>query len=199
MDECEIPWIPPATLRNTRVNWLLRRSGDESQTAEMGQHAVKTLQDRYERPSQHLAATEITNFWNANDPIKRQNLKNSLIASQCDATPEATPDKPLSVAEPDCVIPSGCLWCRHLRDVDSFDYVWSLVSFRYLKSLESADVVSKEKFPSDLVIDRVTEKVRWFQDSSEERASWVEEAQSRIEEGDFHPNWAGLIEFLEDL
>jgi len=199
LDECQVPWIPPSMLRNTRINWLLRRSGDENQTAQMAQHTVEMLQDRYERPSQHLAMTEITHFWKDNDPIKRRDLKGSLIASQCDATPEATEDKPPSVAEPDCLSPSGCFWCKHHRDVDSFDYIWSLVSFRYLKSLESADVVSKEKVPADLVIDRVTEKVRWFEDSSEDRAGWVREAQARLEEGDFHPNWAGLIEFVEEL
>lgn len=99
--------------------------------------------------------------------------------------------------DPDCLTPSGCLWCKHLRDVDSFEYVWSLVSFRYLKSFESGRLTGKDKAPSDLAIDRITEKTNWFRDSSEKRANWVVEAEARVEEGDFHPNWAPIIEFLE--
>lgn len=55
-------------LRNSRVNRLLRRSGDLELTAEMAQHAEQTLLGIYERPSQQRAMGEIMRFWNCADP-----------------------------------------------------------------------------------------------------------------------------------
>ncbi|MEI9346071.1 hypothetical protein RI655_32035, partial [Pseudomonas aeruginosa] len=84
----------------------------------------KVLKQQYERPSQQRAMIEVTQFWNKHDPIKQGDLTGSVIASSCNGKPEATDDKPASVAEPNCINPSGCLWCRHLRDSDTEDYVW---------------------------------------------------------------------------
>lgn len=64
----KLRFVPPQALRNTRVNWLLRRSGDPDLTAEMAQHAKETLQGTYERPSQQRAMAEITRFWAKHDP-----------------------------------------------------------------------------------------------------------------------------------
>ncbi|WP_420466084.1 site-specific integrase [Panacagrimonas sp.] len=61
-------FVPPQELRNTRVNWLLRRSGDPDLTAAMAQHGKETLLGTYERPSQQRAMVEITRFWAKNDP-----------------------------------------------------------------------------------------------------------------------------------
>lgn len=193
----DIPWIPPQQLRNTRVNWLLRRSGDADLTAEMAQHTKKVLRDQYELPSQQRAMVEITQFWNKHDPIKRGELKASVISSECNGNPEPVEDKPDSIVEPNCVNPSGCLWCKHMRDRDSEDYVWSLASMRYLKSIEAKGVLTHSAVPADLVIDRLTAKLEWYRGSSEVRNKWVEEAEERIDEGYFHPNWSNLIEFLE--
>ncbi|EOA5922214.1 hypothetical protein ACH5D6_006819, partial [Pseudomonas aeruginosa] len=149
-----IPWVTPRELRSTRVNWLLRRSGDADLTAEMAQHTRKVLKQQYERPSQQRAMIEVTQFWNKHDPIKQGDLTGSVIASSCNGKPEATDDKPASVAEPNCINPSGCLWCRHLRDSDTEDYVWSLASMRHLKSIEVSITPTRETVPADQVIER---------------------------------------------
>jgi len=193
----KIPWIPPRTLRSTKVNWLLRRSGDEDIAAEIAQHSKEVLREHYERPSQQLAMIEITQFWNKHDLIKRGDLVGSLIASHCNGKPESINSKPISVVEPNCISPSGCLWCKHLRDSDSEDYVWSLASMRHLKSIEASAAIVQKIVPADIVIDRLSAKINWFQTSSEIRANWVEEAARRIEEGYFHPSWSKIIEFLE--
>ncbi|HCG1306831.1 hypothetical protein [Pseudomonas aeruginosa] len=192
-----IPCIPPSTLRNTRVNWLLRRSGDAGLTAEVAQHTRAVLRQQYERPSQQRAMIEVTQFWNKHDPIKQGDLTGSVIASSCNGKPEATDDKPASVVKPNCINPSGCLWCRHLRDSDTEDYVWSLASMRHLKSIEVSITPTRETVPADRVIERLSAKLAWFRNASPKRAQWVEEAQQRITEGDYHPNWSHIIEFLE--
>ncbi len=195
--EYNIPWVPPRALRNTRVNWLLRRSGDPELTADMAQHTKEVLKDRYERPSQQRAMVEITRFWSKHDPIQLGELKGSLIASECDGRPEANDDKPKSVVEPNCVNPSGCLWCSHRRDLDSEDYVWSLASMRYLKTIEAGLNVTPKAVPADEVVRRISDMIAWYRNSTPERAQWVFEAEQRIAEGAYHSNWSPIIEFLE--
>lgn len=197
--DCDIPWVPPSTLRNSRVNWILRRSGDENLTAEMAQNTLKVLLDNYKVPSQQRAMVEITQFWNKHDPISSGALKGSIINSKCDGVPMAFDDTPSSVVKPNCVIPSGCLWCQHHRDIDSFDYVWSLLSFRLLKIEELSLFIKNESLspPANLVIQRITQKINWFRDSSEVRSEWVLESENRIDEGEYHPHWKNVIDFLE--
>lgn len=192
-----IPWTTPRELRNTRVNWLLRRSGDLDLTAEMAQHTREVLMQQYERPSQQRAMIEITQFWNKHDPIQQGDLSGSIISGICNGMPQATDDKPTIVVEPNCVNPSGCLWCRHHRDSDTEDYVWSLVSMRHLKSIEASMNITRESVPADRVLERLTAKLAWFKSASPQRAQWVDESLLRVEEGDYHPNWSAIIEFLE--
>lgn len=199
LEENGLPWVSPRTLRKSRVNWMQRRSGGDTElTAEMHQHFQETLRDKYELPSQQRTAAEITHFWSIHDPINSDNLKPSIISGQCSGDPAPTDDKPSSVVAPNCSNPAGCLWCKHMRDIDSFDYVWSLTSFRHLKTIEAAGVITQELVPSDIVIERLTQKITWFREASDERAEWVEEAEVRMTEGHYHPHWAGILEFLEE-
>lgn len=133
LTENGIPYIAPRHLRNTRVNWLLRQSGDPDLTAEMAQHTKQTLLEQYERPSLQRAVAEVMRFWATRDPsISKQ----AVAPGECAGTPTPVPQKPAGTPDPDCIRPSGCLWCEHHRDVDSQDYVWSLASFAHLKRLE---------------------------------------------------------------
>ena len=141
--QADIAWMPPSALRGTRVNWLLRRSGDPGLTAEMAQHSKRVLLEVYERPSLQRSASEITVFWAKNDP----NLagKERLLAAgpgECGGNRATSLGKPQAAPEPDCISPSGCLWCENHRDVDSFDYLWSLACFKHLKITELSRYLS---------------------------------------------------------
>ncbi|WP_141247001.1 site-specific integrase [Halomonas salipaludis] len=199
LEKHDIPWIQPKTLRNTRSNWFLRRSGgDEELTSEMLQHVKETLRENYELPSQQRAAAEITKFWHSGDPIKQGDLKVSIISGQCSGEPVPMEDKPLSIVSPNCSNQSGCLWCKNMRDIDSLDYVWSLASFRHLKTIEAAGITTRETIPADIVIERLTKKMTSFKEGSKKRKEWVDEAEMRVAEGDYHPHWSGILEFLEE-
>jgi len=197
LKENNIPWITPRMLRNTRINWLLRRSGDEDLTSIVAQHTKNVLRNNYELPSQQRAMVEITQFWNKHDPISKSHLQASVVLSECNGIPKASVHKPKNVLEPNCISPSGCLWCKNLRDLDNFEYVWSLFSMRHLKIIEASMVFKSEESPSDVVIERLTQKIDWFRDSSRKRSEWVDEAELRIAEGHYHPSWSSVIEFLE--
>lgn len=198
-----IPWTPPSMLRRTRVNWCLRRSGDPEMTAEMAQHTERMLLEVYAIPSQQRAISEITIFWARNDPALAG--KEPLLAvapGECDGTPVAFPAKPKFTPEPDCISPSGCLWCTHHRDIDSFDYVWSLACFKHLKIIELSNHCPPPSerqvtHPAEHVIQRASEKLTSFRDSNDKRREWVEEALARVDEGNYHNQWSYLIETME--
>lgn len=200
-----VAWTPPSVLRSTRVNWLLRRSGDPNLTAEMAQHHKQTLLSIYEVPSQQRAMSEIARFWLSSDPmfVKSKPLV-SVAPGACDGIPVAVPFKPKVATSPDCVHPSGCLWCEHHRDIDSLDYVWALACFRHLKILEVSRYhppagTEHADYPGDHAVTRMSEKLAWFRDSNATRRSWVDEALARVEEEHYHPEWARLIEGVEGM
>lgn len=197
-----VTWTPASVLRGTRVNWLLRRSGDADMTAEIAQHHTQTLLNNYAIPSQQRAINEITRFHLRNDPaLFGEALMLAVAPGECDGIPKTSSGKPKSAPEPDCRRASGCLWCEHHRDIDSFEYVWSLACFRHLKILElSKNSPTKNgtaTHPADHAIQRLNEKLSWFRDSNTVRAEWVEEAFARVEEGDYCPQWSYLIESVE--
>lgn len=192
-----ISFVGPQKLRKTRVNWLLRLTQDPSLTAEMDQHTQETLLRDYEQPHHQVAIAEISQFHTRMDPSIAMPGPGVCI----EAVPSAIPDIAPQTPTPDCVSPAGCLFCQHHRDLDSGEYVWSLATYRHFKSLELARYRSLEDgsrpHPAKAVIDRITAKLRRFKMGSEVRARWVQEALARVDEGDFHPKWAGFIGLTE--
>lgn len=198
--ELGISMVRPRKLRGARINWLLRESKNPNQVAELAQHTVETLVRVYADPHPQLAMIEITRFHQQTDPSLSSPAPGrciSAIPKSIDATPKNAP-------QPDCINTSGCLFCTQHRDIESEDHVWSLASLRYLKSLELARYHSptsnhqlSAEHPALLVINRLTDKLRFFEESSEVRRLWVEEAKARICEGDYHPAWHGFILLAE--
>jgi len=197
-----ISFVTPSVLRNTRINWLLRRSGDTSITAEMAQHTKETLLSVYEVPSLQRTMTETIHFWKESDPTMARTIP--VAPGECNGSPKPMNNIPENVAPPDCVRASGCLWCEHHRDIDNQDYVWSLGCFRHLKVIEVSKYRAPRekdtgKHPAEHAITRLSEKLRWFRDSNERRRGWVEEALALIEEGNYHPDWVRLIQNAEGV
>lgn len=196
-----VRFVPPLRLRNTRVNWLLRRTGDPDLTASMAQHQKETLLSTYERPSQQRAMGEIIRFWSEHDPTLTHTTP--VGPGQCNGIPVQLESAPNNAPTPDCIRPSGCMWCEHHRDIDNPDYLWSLVSFRHLKIIEMSRLATpqrgKETHPAQYVINRISEKLRWFSESNKSRRLWLEEALARVEEGYYHPEWERRIVAMEDI
>lgn len=191
-----IKYLPPSALRSTNVNWMLRRTQDPDLTASEKQHATKTLLGVYEKPSQQRAMVQIKGYWAKHDPAQAAAGPGACLGK----APEPITDMPAKATPPDCETPAGCLFCAHQRDIDSLDHVWSLVSYRLLKSFELAAQARPDSkkalppHPAEVVIERLTAKLNFVEKSSAQRGEWVKEALLRIEEGRYHPAWAGLIE-----
>lgn len=191
-----IKFLPPSQLRNIKANWMVRRDNNPERTAEAMQHSVETFHRNYEKPSQQLAMVQAKLYWAKADPAKAAAGPGSCAGK----AHEPIPNIPPTATRPDCTTPAGCLFCVHQRDIDSLDHIWSLVSYRLLKSYELATHRKPElrkdqpKHPAELVIDRLTSKLAHFKASSIERETWLHEALLRIEEGRYHPDWAAMIE-----
>jgi integrase len=192
-------YIPPSTLRNTRVNWLLRRSADPDLTSEMVQHTKETLLSVYERPSLQRAIVESARFWSAVEVDQRTE---SIAPGGCTGVAKSIEDIPAGAPVPDCVKTSGCLWCENHRDIDSFEYLWALATFKHLKVIELSKAMSPSVdrgiLPSHIVIDRINDKLRWYEESNKIRKDWVIETSNRIAEGDYHSSFNVEIIQLEE-
>lgn len=195
-----IDFVSPRALRKVRINWLLHESQDPALAAEMAQHARETLLREYVEPNPQVAMLEISRFHQQADPSIAPPGPGRCVSPM----PSPLPGIPGQATQPDCVSPAGCLFCSHHRDVDSEDHVWSLASFRHLKSLELARSLppppgkaSTALHPATLAIDRLTAKLKFYEGSSDVRRLWVREALLRIDEGDYHPAWCGFIHLAE--
>jgi hypothetical protein len=203
--ELGIPWIPASTLRKTRINWLLRESRDPDLTAEKAQHLKQTLVRDYEKPSLQVAMREIIQFYRKTDPRLGGSMMPCPAVGICDGVPEPLPDLPAETPKPDCTHPAGCLFCGHHRDIDSEDYVWSMASMRFLNTLLLRRFGPTEKGKADraahveMVLQVLTQKLKWFEDSNTKRQAWVSEALEKLAEGDFHLHWRYLIESAEGV
>ncbi|CAG2147598.1 hypothetical protein LMG26411_03164 [Cupriavidus numazuensis] len=192
-----VAFIGPRILRHTRVNWLMRYSNDRELTAEMAQHTQETLLQNYLRPHHQLAVAEITRFHSSDE----SHLMPPGPGSCARAEAKPNRDAPKEAPRPDCVSPAGCLFCVHHRDIDSSDHMWSLATYRHLKTLELAGSrFSKSPqglHPTAAVVERLSAKLENLRISGSERALWIEEALARVAEGSYHPKWHGFIELYE--
>jgi len=193
----DLPFVNPSLLRKARVNWMLRTNLSPQQVADSAQHDIKTLFRAYDMPNPQLAMIEIAQFHKSKD-----NFIPSVAPGTC-ISQNPISSKVISdlTPEPDCINSAGCLFCKNHRDIDSEDHIWSLVSYRYLKSIELASFKTHHtkniENPIKIIIERITEKLNYFENSSEERKEWVKEALNKIGEGDYHIMWDGLIQLQE--
>nr|WP_180205647.1 site-specific integrase [Pseudomonas sp. SbOxS1]NYU05637.1 site-specific integrase [Pseudomonas sp. SbOxS1] len=191
--------VRPRKLRGTRINWLLRQSLDPHQVAEIAQHTTETLIRVYAEPNPQIAMVEITRFHQQSDFV----LQSPAPGSCANPQPSPVIGAPTNAPDPDCINAAGCLFCDNHRDIESQDHVWSLCSLRVLKSLELARYrpassgVGTTEHPAMLAIERLSAKLRFFQECSEVSRLWVEEALARIAEEDYHPAWDGFIRLAE--
>lgn len=192
-----IKFIRSTSLRKTRINWLLRKSRNSELVAEMAQHTKEVLIDIYAEPHHQTAAIEISRFYQATDPAIASSGPGVCVSAG--APPVSGINEAAYV--PDCTTPAGCLFCEYQRDLDTEDYVWSLTSYRQLKALELDRYVSPEKgkvpHPVVALIEQINRKLMRYTQTAEHRAKWVAEAEIKMREGRFHPNYEGLINLLE--
>lgn len=194
--ENKISYVGPALLRNKRINWLLNRRQEKRLKEEVGQSSIYVLSQNYSKPDSTLAKKQINNFYNG----VVEYLKTPLQGHCNKRTPEKTYDSDKQTPSPDCINSAGCLYCINHRDIESKDYVWSLLSYKYLKNIELLDIISGDQTESNKftlsvmsIISKINEKIKLLSLISEEHLSWVKEASMFIEEGNYHPYWEGFI------
>ncbi|EIM17074.1 hypothetical protein [Pseudomonas chlororaphis] len=194
-----VRYFKSAALRKTRINWMLRRSQDLDLTAEIAQHTQETLIRVYEEPHHQIAASEISRFHRLTDPSISPPGPGVCIDDR--RMPEVIKNMPPGAPLPDCISPAGCLFCDFHRDIEDADYIWSLASYRYCKTLELRRASGSDNIenihPAEVLIQRITSKLQYFEAINTTFARWVQEASYRIREGHFHPAFDGFIQLME--
>ena len=190
--------IRPRQLRNTRVNWLLRRHGNAQLTAEQAAHSEVTLLRVYAQPHHQRAVSEITRYHLAMETASAS--PGPGVCTRVGTKPELLKDALPHAPSPDCVSPDGCLSCVFHRDVMSEEYCWKLASHKRLKVLELdayRPPASASPHPADAVVKIVDAKLSAIEAESEVRRLWVKEAKDRVREERYHPLWDGHIKLWE--
>ncbi|MGB3727119.1 MAG: hypothetical protein WA981_15325 [Glaciecola sp.] len=195
LKQLDVPWQSAQKLRKTAINWTHRYLDDNDShlALEMAGHNIDTFYRSYHVPDHQRAITEASQFFMEFSP---ENL--SVLNGRCEGEPKPIESIPAIITTPDCMLPSSCLFCVKHRDLDSFDYIWSLVSFRFLKHLEAAhgrlDPTDYNAEPVDLIINKITEKLNSFG-----RAVWLQKALDRVNQSDYHPHWVSAIDLLCEI
>lgn len=178
------------SLREKRVNWMLRETHDPEMVADAAQHTVGTMVRNYSKPNHHIAAYEFSSLF-----AKRKAARAAVLEGEC--VPSNPKPRDGSAVTPDCINPTGCLFCEHYEGVQSFDYIWSIATFRYLKYSEYQLIPLSKNIdgsPQQSTTERLDQIMDDFSSHSPECHAWREEADLRISERDFHDNYRALIE-----
>lgn len=198
-----VPFFGPMILRRVKANWLSERIGNRSISVEAIQH-LESTNASYQRPNVSRAMGEISEF---NRTIEQAFA--SAGPGQCSAPfqPWQISTSTVNTPIPDCANPAGCLFCVNHQDIESFDYMWSLASYRALKVLETANhrnapspssaAIEEERPPAAQAADQALKKMKELGAVSQVAAGWIKEAEERVREGNFHPTWAGFIRVME--
>ena len=199
-----VKYYSPKDLRKTRINWFYRQSRNLALTAEQAQNTIEVLSRNYLQASFQVAKVEFVQYWSKNDPTLQQDkIGQSPAPGICDGIPSPIKNIPSEAPKPDCIHPSGCLFCEHHRDIDSEDYVWSVASMKSLNAFLVGKYRPIEKNKTDtgshieMALEILVQKLKWFTSSNEKRKQWVSEALERCNEGNFHPHWSYLIESVK--
>lgn len=195
----DLIFINPSELRNTRVNWLIRHTDDISLTASQMGHTADVLVRDYLRPHHQRATNEIINFHDNYTPSLAAPGPGVCVGqAHPQSISQASKDAPI----PDCISPEGCIFCTHHKDIMSYDYCWKLASHLKIKKIELGEYKPSNKnytHPACLVIDRLNLKLEAIAKSSSIRDQWVVDAHDSIRAGNYHPQWSGFINLLEEM
>ncbi len=189
-------YISPSAMRKYLLNDVFEYSKSDKIAAGVGQHGVSTFIKSYIAPNLEVAAVEWTRFFGA--------VEQGLVSVAPGKCSSLTPIKLLAMehlgAEPNCENSAGCLFCEQYRGVASFDYIWSLLSYRVIKNNEGFfDSSNIGSGMSSLlaVLKRIDQIVAGFRVENDTCELLYLEALSRCAEYDYHPKWSGYIELME--
>jgi len=199
-----IKFYGPQELRKAKINWFYRQSFDPALTVEHAQNTIEVLYRNYLRPSLQATKIEFIQYWSKRDPTLQQDKIGPAPAPGiCDGIPTSIAKISPEAPRPDCIHPSGCLFCEHHRDIDSEDYVWSVASMKYFYSILITKYRPIEKNKLDmgshieLALEILVQKLKQLKSLNEKRNKWVKESLERCNEEDFHPHWDYLIRSIE--
>lgn len=182
-------YVSPMKLRKSKSNWLLKRGGSPRVVADMMQHTVETLYRNYSKPDPSLAKIEWKNFFTLLDKSSP-----TVALGLCSKIPGRVDGYEGSLLLPDCKNVAACLFCTSYSGVASYDYVWSLISYRYLKLIESVNLKNISSLPPvleqyEILLTRIDEILTAFSGQNSKCQGFIETANENVLQENYHPRW----------
>jgi hypothetical protein len=195
-------FVPPQDLRQVKANFFARTSDGREVEPVALQHSQKTFARHYDKTAHPKASRELTAYFKTIPNSKLLLL--SAIKGSCSSggAPEKLEIQDESAPEPDCLNPSGCLFCKNHKGISSLDYVWGLLSFRELKSDELSSykrAASELVAEIETVLERIQQLLDAFSSQNKKQREWHELAYEKIRSGNYHPRWRGFILMTRSL
>jgi hypothetical protein len=191
------PYISPRAIRSYLLNDVFDFTGSVTNASGAGQHTTSTFIRHYMRPNVEVAAREWTKFY-----ATVQESLNSVAPGRCSSL------QPIKIAvleqvgaEPNCANSAGCLFCEQYRGVISFDYIWSMLSYRKVKDsegfIERATCNNDALSTVQSVLFRIDHIIGEFRSQSESAENLYQEALTLCASDNHHPAWAGHLELMD--
>lgn len=182
-------YVPPTELRKSKSNWLLNRGVPRQLVADVMQHTVETLEQNYAEPNILTARREWSGFFSL-----LENVDPALAPGSCIKIPGKIESSHNTSLVPDCRNVAACFFCTSYSGVVSLDYAWALLSYRYLKIIESVNLKNIASLPAvqqqyDSLIARIDEIISAFSKLNETSKGYMELARQRILEENYHLRW----------
>ncbi|WP_374855146.1 hypothetical protein ACEWX4_13550 [Acinetobacter indicus] len=193
--ELDITYYNISKIRKSRSNWFDEKNESVEDIEEVMSHSVETFNKNYKKINFDKAIKEISNF---------NNQSIELLKSSGAGLCSSNKNPPISIDDdfdikPDCSSQEGCLFCVYHRDILSFDYFFRLATHAYIKEIELSINPAIESHPAKLVINKINEKLDALSKVSIKEKKSVLKARSEVRSGNYHPEWADLIEILERM
>ncbi|WP_454912673.1 hypothetical protein [Variovorax gossypii] len=163
------------------------------------QNSLPVLFRNYIKGTKQIAAEELSKFLNSIHGNRRISQVRAGGGCSSPSNPKVIEIAAEQLPIPDCINPAGCLFCKHYKAVESFDYLHRLISYRKFVRLRMSctGFPSENRHAQDFpLIERINDFLDLIGGRSAKLSEDLKRAQTLVEAGNLHPTWQGWVDLL---
>ena len=163
------------------------------------QNSLPVLFRSYVKGSKQIASEELSKFLNSIHGKRQFSQVRAGGGCSSPSNPKVIEIAAEQLPVPDCINPAGCLFCKHYKAVESFDYLHRLISYRKFVRLRMscAGFPSENRYAQDFpLIERINDFLDLISGRSIKLSEDLKRAQALVEAGNLHPTWQGWVDLL---
>lgn len=163
------------------------------------QNSLPVLFRSYVKGSKQIASEELSKFLNSIHGKRRVSQVRTGGSCSRPSNPKIIEIAAEQLPVPDCINPAGCLFCKQYKAVESFDYLYRLISYRRFVRLRMSctGFPSENRHAQDFpLIERINDFLDLIAGRSVKLSEDLKCAQALVEAGNLHPTWQGWVDLL---